>query len=60
MQILPKVSQEGDQLVASVTTQFIYETNFMYDMRDNDMLVKPCFRTMKHGYKSIAYQGAKL
>ena len=26
----------------------------MYDMRDNDMLVQPCFRTMKHGYKSIS------
>ena len=33
---------------------------FMYDMRDNYMLVQPCFRTMKHGYKSIAYQGAKM
>ena len=26
----------------------------MCDTRDNYMLVQPCFRTMKHGYKSIA------
>ena len=31
----------------------------MYDMRYNYMLVQPRFRTMKQGYKSIAYQ-AKL
>ena len=33
---------------------------FTYDMRNNCMLVQPCFRTMKHGYNLIAYQGAKL
>ena len=32
----------------------------MYDMRYNYMLVQSCFRTMKHGYKSIAYQGANM
>ena len=37
------------------TKQFV-----MYDMRDNYMLVQPRFRTTKHGYKSIAYQGAKM
>ena len=29
----------------------------MHDLRDNDMLVQRRFQTIKHGFKSIVYQG---
>ena len=29
----------------------------MYDLRDNAVFVQQRFQTMKHGFKSIAYQG---
>ena len=31
-----------------------------YDLRDNNMFVQPRFRTIRYGFKSIAYQGALI
>ena len=49
-------------IVIVITNKVLYNPKqfVMYNMRDNNMLVQPRFRTTKHGYKSIAYQGAKM
>ena len=44
-------------LLPPVPQELFIKQITMHELRDNDMLVQPRFQTMKHGFKSIAYQG---
>ena len=43
-----------------VSPDFFTRQITTYDLRDNNILVQPRFRTIRYGFKSIAYQGALI